>query len=77
MCGIDVGVKVEIYCLLGELVVVGKVIIVISSELFEVLCLLYCIVVMCEGCLIGILFGGVLQEDIMELVIWCEMLVVE
>ena len=65
--GIDVGAKAEIYRLLGELAAAGKAIIVISSELPEVLRLSHRIAVMCEGRLTGILPGGASQEDIMEL----------
>ncbi|PZQ52103.1 MAG: D-xylose ABC transporter ATP-binding protein [Rhodovulum sulfidophilum] len=65
--GIDVGAKAEIYRLLGELAGQGKAIIVISSELPEVLRLSHRIAVMCEGRLTGILPGGARQEEIMEL----------
>jgi ribose transport system ATP-binding protein len=65
--GIDVGAKSEIYKLLNELAAKGKAIIVISSELPEVLRLAHRIAVMCEGRLTGILPGGASQEDIMEL----------
>ncbi|MTH76800.1 sugar ABC transporter ATP-binding protein [Paracoccus aestuariivivens] len=65
--GIDVGAKAEIYRLMGELAASGKAIIVISSELPEVLRLSHRIAVMCEGRLTGILPGGASQEDIMAL----------
>ncbi|ASY56051.1 sugar ABC transporter ATP-binding protein [Sinorhizobium sp. CCBAU 05631] len=65
--GIDVGAKAEIYRLLNELASAGKAIIVISSELPEVLRLSHRIAVMCEGRLTGILPGGAEQEKIMEL----------
>ena len=65
--GIDVGAKAEIYRLLGDLAAGGKAIIVISSELPEVLRLSHRIAVMCEGRLTGILPGGASQEVIMEL----------
>lgn len=65
--GIDVGAKAEIYRLLKELAAQGKAIIVISSELPEVLRLSHRIAVMCEGRLTGILPGGADQEKIMEL----------
>ncbi len=65
--GIDVGAKAEIYRLLTELAAAGKSIIVISSELPEVLRLSHRIAVMCEGRLTGILPGGAAQEDIMAL----------
>ena len=65
--GIDVGAKAEIYRLLNDLAAQGKAIIVISSELPEVLRLSHRIAVMCEGRLTGILPGGAAQEDIMAL----------
>ncbi len=67
--GIDVGAKSEIYKLLEELAAQGKTIIVISSELPEILRLSHRIAVMCEGRLTGILPGGksTTQEDIMHL----------
>ncbi|MCW5720631.1 MAG: sugar ABC transporter ATP-binding protein [Devosia sp.] len=65
--GIDVGAKSEIYRLLNALAAEGKAIIVISSELPEVLRLSHRIAVMCEGRLTGILPGGADQEDIMRL----------
>ncbi|WP_170328991.1 sugar ABC transporter ATP-binding protein [Ruegeria arenilitoris] len=67
--GIDVGAKSEIYKLLEELADQGKTIIVISSELPEIMRLSHRIAVMCEGRLTGILPGGkdTTQEDIMHL----------
>ena len=67
--GIDVGAKAEIYRLLTELAADGKAIIVISSELPEVLRLAHRIAVMCEGRLTGFLPGGArtTQEEIMHL----------
>ena len=66
--GIDIGAKAEIYKLLVELAEQGKAIIVISSELPEVLRLSHRIVVMCEGRLTGVLQGGSsTQKEIMEL----------
>jgi len=65
--GIDVGAKSEIYKLLNALAAQGRAIIVISSELPEVLRLSHRIAVMCEGRLTGILPGGASQEDIMRL----------
>ncbi|REF36586.1 sugar ABC transporter ATP-binding protein [Thermasporomyces composti] len=53
--GIDVGAKEEIYELLTSLAEQGKSIIMISSELPEVLRLAHRIVVMCEGRVTGIL----------------------
>ncbi|MDR0524863.1 MAG: sugar ABC transporter ATP-binding protein [Spirochaetaceae bacterium] len=47
--GIDVGAKSEIYKLLNELADSGKAIIMISSELPEILRMSHRVVVMCEG----------------------------
>lgn len=67
--GIDVGAKAEIYRLLQSLAEERKAIIVISSELPEVMRLSHRIAVMCEGRLTGILPGGpgTTQEEIMHL----------
>lgn len=65
--GIDVGAKAEIYRLLNDLAAGGKAIIVISSELPEVLRLSHRIAVMCEGRLTGILPGDADQEQVMAL----------
>jgi ribose transport system ATP-binding protein len=67
--GIDIGAKSEIYALLEGLAAQGRAIIVISSELPEVMRLSHRIAVMCEGRLTGILPGGAAttQELIMKL----------
>ncbi|SEQ55315.1 monosaccharide ABC transporter ATP-binding protein, CUT2 family [Devosia sp. YR412] len=65
--GIDVGAKAEIYKLLNALAEQGRAIIVISSELPEILRLSHRIAVMCEGRLTGVLPGGSSQEEIMRL----------
>jgi ribose transport system ATP-binding protein len=65
--GIDVGAKSEIYKLLNALAEQGRAVIVISSELPEILRLSHRIAVMCEGRLTGILPGGASQEEIMRL----------
>ena len=65
--GIDIGAKSEIYKLLNALAAEGKAIIVISSELPEVVRLSHRIAVMCEGRLTGMLPGGASQEEIMRL----------
>lgn len=67
--GIDVGAKAEIYKLLNTLADQGRAIIMISSELPEIMRLSHRIAVMCEGRLTGILPGGenTTQEDIMHL----------
>ena len=65
--GIDVGAKSEIYHLLNELARQGKSIIMISSELPEVLRMSHRVIVMCEGRITGELPGGASQEQIMTL----------
>lgn len=66
--GIDIGAKAEIYKLLQNLAAQGKSIVVISSELPEVLRLSHRIVVMCEGRITGELDGRTAtQEEIMHL----------
>ena len=66
--GIDVGAKYEIYLLLSELAAQGKAIIMISSELPEILGMSDRIVVMREGQVAGCLVNdGVSQEDVMKL----------
>jgi len=66
--GIDVGAKSEIYALMNELVKEGKSIIMISSELGEVLRMSDRVVVMNEGRITGILdIEDATQEKIMGL----------
>ncbi len=66
--GIDVGAKEEIYALLEELSQTGKSIIMISSELPEVLRMSHRIAVMANGQITGILNNeDATQENIMEL----------
>ncbi|HEY5670502.1 MAG TPA: sugar ABC transporter ATP-binding protein [Anaerolineales bacterium] len=65
--GIDVGAKSEIYKLLNDLAHQGKAIIMISSELPEILRMSHRVVVMCEGRVTGILNAGeATQESIMK-----------
>ena len=65
--GIDVGAKEEIYRLLNELAEQGKSIIMISSELPEILRMSHRIVVMTEGRVSGILGQGeATQESVMH-----------
>jgi ribose transport system ATP-binding protein len=64
--GIDVGAKSEIYRLLNDLAREGKAIIMISSELPEILRMSHRIVVMCEGRITGVLRAAdATQEAIM------------
>jgi ribose transport system ATP-binding protein len=66
--GIDVGAKSEIYKLMNELVHEGKSIIMISSELPELLRMSDRIAVMCEGVLTGIVnIEDATQEKIIKL----------
>jgi ribose transport system ATP-binding protein len=66
--GIDVGAKSEIYTLMNELAKAGKSIIMISSELNEVLRMSDRVAVMCEGRLTGIIdIQDATQEKIMSL----------
>ncbi|ASR34990.1 D-xylose ABC transporter ATP-binding protein [Prauserella marina] len=65
--GIDVGAKEEIYQLLNELAARGKSIIMISSELPEILRMSHRVVVMSEGRVTRILGGSqATQENIMH-----------
>jgi len=64
--GIDVGAKSEIYRLLNDLAQQGKAIIMISSELPEILRMSHRILVMCEGRITGELSAAeATQERIM------------
>ncbi|MDR1588135.1 MAG: sugar ABC transporter ATP-binding protein [Treponema sp.] len=66
--GIDVGAKYEIYSIIIELAKQGKSIIMISSEMPELLGVSDRIMVMCEGRVTGFLEGRTAtQEDIMRL----------
>lgn len=68
--GIDVGAKYEIYTIINDLVAQGKAVIVISSELPEVLGLSDRIYVMNEGKIIGELDGkDATQEVIMSKIV--------
>lgn len=66
--GIDIGAKSEIYQLINELVAQGKSVIMISSEMTEILRLSDRIVVMCEGKKTGELdISEASQEKIMQI----------
>lgn len=68
--GIDIGTKYEIYCLMNELTEQGKSIIMISSELPEVLNMSDRILVMHKGMIKGELTGLAMTADnVMRLVI--------
>ena len=64
--GIDVGAKYEIYCIIAELAKAGKSIIMISSEMSELIGMSDRIMVMCDGRLTGFVDGKeATQENIM------------
>lgn len=66
--GIDVGAKFEIYTIIAQLAKQGKSIIMISSEMPELLGMSDRIMVMCEGKVTGILDGKTAtEEEIMRL----------
>ncbi|SKA91273.1 methyl-galactoside transport system ATP-binding protein [Caloramator quimbayensis] len=66
--GIDVGAKYEIYTIIAELAKQGKSIIMISSEMPELIGMSDRIMVMCEGRMSGIIEGNkVTEEEIMRL----------
>jgi ribose transport system ATP-binding protein len=66
--GIDVGAKEEIYTLLNDLTAQGKSIIMISSELPEVLRMAHRVAVMSEGRITGMLTADeATQESVMHL----------
>jgi methyl-galactoside transport system ATP-binding protein len=66
--GIDVGAKYEIYCLIEQMAQQGKCIIMISSEMPELIGMSDRIMVMCEGHKSGILQGDqITDQNIMYL----------
>ena len=66
--GIDVGAKYEIYTIIGNLAKQGKCIIMVSSEMPELIGVADRIMVMCEGQITGIVDGkDKNQETIMDL----------
>ena len=66
--GVDVGAKAEIYAIMGDLAKKGYAIILISSEMPEILGMSDRIVVMCNGRKTGELGRGeATQEMILEL----------
>lgn len=66
--GIDVGAKYEIYTIIAELAKQGKAIIMISSEMPELLGMSDRVMVMCEGKVSGFLEGeNATQENVMDL----------
>ncbi len=68
--GIDVGAKYEIYCIINQLVAEGKSVIMISSELPEILGMCDRVYVMNEGKIVGELAGDkATQELIMSYIL--------
>lgn len=66
--GIDVGAKYEIYCIIADLAKQGKSIIMISSEMGELIGMSDRIMVMCDGRVTGFVDGSnATQENIMAL----------
>ena len=66
--GIDVGAKYEIYCIIAEMAKQGKSIIMISSEMSELIGMSDRIMVMCDGRCTGFIDGDKAnQENIMTL----------
>ena len=66
--GIDVGAKYEIYCIIAELAKQGKSIIMISSEMGELIGMSDRIMVMCDGKVTGFIDSqDATQESVMSL----------
>ena len=66
--GIDVGAKYEIYCIIADLAKQGKSVIMISSEMGELIGMSDRIMVMCDGRITGFIDGkDANQENIMAL----------
>ncbi|MBR0085872.1 MAG: sugar ABC transporter ATP-binding protein [Lachnospiraceae bacterium] len=66
--GIDIGAKAEIYSIMAEFVKKGTAIIMVSSELPELISVSDKIVVMCEGRMTGIIdHKDATQEKVMEM----------
>jgi ribose transport system ATP-binding protein len=61
--GVDVGAKVEIYNLINELAARGLAVIVISSEMMEVIGICDRVMVMREGCIAAVLEKDELTEE--------------
>ena len=67
--GIDVGAKYEIYCVINDLVKMGKAVIIISSELPEVIGMSDRVYVLNEGKIVGELKEDINQVNIMKCII--------
>ena len=68
--GIDVGAKYEIYCIINDLAAAGKCVVMISSELPEVLGMSDRIYIMNEAKIVGEMKAEeATQENIMALIL--------
>ncbi|MBQ1861378.1 MAG: sugar ABC transporter ATP-binding protein, partial [Clostridia bacterium] len=68
--GIDVGAKYEIYCIINDLAAAGKCVVLISSELPEVLGMSYRIYIMNEARIVGEMKAEeATQESIMQVIL--------
>ena len=67
--GIDVGAKYEIYCVINDLVKMGKAVIIISSELPEVIGMADRVYVLNEGKIVGELKEDINQVNIMKCIV--------
>ncbi len=66
--GIDVGAKAEVFELINNLVMNGKAVLIISSEMQELVGIADRVIVMCEGRMTGEVTGeDITQEKIMAL----------
>lgn len=65
--GVDVGAKAQIYEIISELANLGYAIIMVSSEMPEILGMSDRIMVMCEGRVSGFLTPDATQEEILQL----------
>ena len=61
--GIDVGAKYEIYCIIAEMAKQGKSIIMISSEMSELIGMSDRIMVMCDGRVTGFVNGDEANQE--------------
>jgi methyl-galactoside transport system ATP-binding protein len=61
--GIDVGAKFEIYTIMCELAAAGKGIIMVSSEMPELIGMSHRVMVLCAGKMTGVLEGSNIQDE--------------
>lgn len=67
--GVDVGAKVEIYSIINEITAAGRAVVMVSSELPEIIGMSDRILVMSGGRIAGELPAGSAQDDIMQLAV--------